>query len=71
MGTGEMSRSCNDFRRECEREFNAKMTYAGKSGVTLKGEPWQTFEPPPEQLSEFWTRVYDMGDNHGNSQETV
>lgn len=53
------AQSCNDFRRECERELDATMTYAGKSGVTLKGEPWQTpTEPPPEQLSEFWQRVY-------------
>lgn len=51
--------TCNDFRRECERELGATMTYAGKSGVTLKGEPWQAAtEQPPEQLSEFWQRVY-------------
>jgi len=54
-----MSQSCNDFRRECERELGAKMTYAGKSGVTLKGEPWQQPEPvPDEEMSDLWRRAY-------------
>jgi len=53
--------SCNDFRRECERELDAKMTYAGKSGVTLKGEPWPEtiiIDDWRDDMSEFWQRVY-------------
>jgi len=58
------AQTCNEFRREYEKEFNAVMTSASKDGVTFRGDP---FPPIPQQehdylasLSPFYRRVYNL-----------
>jgi hypothetical protein len=55
--------TCNEFLREYQQEFDAVLTYAGKAGVTFRGEPWQEVQDDwLDDLSPFYRAVYGLPD---------